>query len=328
MKAIRPAKLQAGDTVRIVAPSSSMNGISEEVRAVARQRFESLGLRVTFGQHVEESDRFGSSSVEARLQDLHDAFADPQVKGIFAVRGGLNSNQLLRGLDYELIAKHPKIFCGYSDITALGNAIWAKTGLIGYSGAFYSTLGMVEGLEYTLHSLQQCLFSEAEYEVHPSPTWSDDAWYRDQGQRTFHPNSGWSVLQEGEASGTIVGGNLSTLNLLQGTEYMPSLCESILFVEDDKEVTPEVFDRDLQSLLHLPDIAEVRGLVIGRFQTKTGMEPEWLEEIIKSKRELHNIPILANVDFGHTTPQITFPIGGQAKLVAREGSSRLVILNQ
>ena len=138
----------------------------------------------------------------------------------------------------------------------------------------------------------------------------------DQENRHFIPNDGPYVINEGETEGVIFGGNLGTFNLLQGTEYMPSLQQSILFLEDDYESQPATFDRDLQSLIHQPSFAEVKGIVIGRFQKASNMSKELLTPIMKSKRELDRIPVVADVDFGHTAPMITFPIGGRVTLSA------------
>ena len=108
---------------------------------------------------------------------------------------------------------------------------------------------------------------------------------------------------------------------------MPNLGGSILFLEDDLESKAQNFDRDLQSLLHQPDFHEVKGLVIGRFQKASKVSKEHLIRIIKTKEELKNIPVITDVNFGHTSPIFTFPIGGQAILSAKDGVSKLVITN-
>ncbi|WP_134686421.1 S66 family peptidase [Brevibacillus migulae] len=320
-----PAKLQKGDEIRIVAPSRSLDIIGAKERERATRRLEALGFHVSFGRHVQERDLFDSSSIEHRVADLHDAFSDPKVKAILTVIGGFNSNQLLRYLDYELIRQNPKILCGYSDITALANAIYAKTGMITYSGPHFSTFGMEKGFDYILDYFQRCLMSEEPIELATSSAWSDDAWYFDQENRTFIPNEGYLAIQEGEGEGTIIGGNLCTLNLLQGTEYMPSLAGAILFLEDDYVVDAPTFDRDLQSLLHQPGFSEVKGIVIGRFQQESNMTQEKLLQIIATKQELRGIPVLAQADFGHTTPMFTFPIGGSASLSVKKSGSSLMI---
>jgi len=320
---IYPAKLKAGDEVRIIAPSRSLAIVSEEVRRIANKRFSDLGLKISFGKHVEEKDEFASSSIESRIEDLHEAFGDKNVKAIITVIGGFNSNQLLKYLDWDLIRNNPKIFCGYSDATALSNAIFTKTGLISYSGPHYSTFGQELYFDYTLEYFKKCIFSEDPFEIIPSKQWSDDAWYENQKDRILIKNEGFLVINEGSAFGTIIGGNLGTLNLLQGTEYFPTLENSILFLEDDYESLPHTFDRDLQSLIHLPSFSGVKGIVIGRFQKASKMTNDLLIKIIKTKKELDNIPIIANLDFGHTDPKITFPIGGEANLIVKERKVKL-----
>ncbi len=312
IKPIIPEKLKSGETIRIIAPARSLCIIAHDQRIIAIKRFEELGLQVTFGKHVEENDEFTSSSVKSRIEDLHDAFSDKAVKGIFTVIGGFNSNQLLSYIDWKLIKNNPKILCGYSDITALSNAILAKTGLVTYSGPHFSTLGQRYELEYTIEYLKKCCFSKNSFMVEQSNTWTDDDWWIDQEKRKVRKNNGWLVINEGKAEGAIIGGNLCTLNLLQGTKYMPELKNTVLFLEDDNESKPYTFDRDLQSLIHQPEFEGVQGLVIGRFQDKSEMTREKLIKIIKTKKELQDMPIIADVDFGHTEPKITFPIGGTA----------------
>ncbi|MEX0935074.1 MAG: S66 peptidase family protein [Candidatus Paceibacterota bacterium] len=321
-----PDKLKKGDKVRVVAPSDSLSLISEETRRIADERFDSMGLELSFGAHVEEVDEFDSSSIESRVSDLHEAFSDKSIKGIFAVIGGFNCNQLLRYLDWDLIKNNPKVFVGYSDTTALQNAIYAKTGLVTYSGPAYSTFGQKLYFDYTLEYFKKCLFNDEEFNISPSDSWSDDRWYRDQENRELYKNDGWLAINDGKAEGTILGSNICTLNLLQGTEYFPDISNSVLFLEDDAESKIFNFDRDLQSLIHLPNFSSVQGIVIGRFQKASEVKEEQLIQIIKSKRELSDIPVLANVDFGHTDPMITFPIGGEIKLSVSSDESEMRVI--
>jgi muramoyltetrapeptide carboxypeptidase LdcA involved in peptidoglycan recycling len=325
MKNIYPEKLKKGDEIRIVAPVRSLAIISEESRQIANKRFEALGFKLSFGKHVEEMDEFASTDVKSRLEDLHDAFADKNVKAILTVIGGFNSNQLLRHIDWNVIKNNPKIFCGYSDVTALNNSIYAKTGLINYSGSHYSTFGQKLYFDYTLEYFEKCLLTDKSFEIKPSDKWSDDPWYKDQESRDLIQNKGWIVVNESDAKGTILGANLCTFNLLQGTEYMPELKDSVLFLEDDEESQPYDFDRDLQSLIHQPAFTGVKGIVIGRFQKVSEMTEEKLRKIIKTKSELDDVPVIANVDFGHTDPKITFPIGGEVEIKASKDKPKILI---
>lgn len=313
---MKPDKLKPGDELRIISPARSLSLIAAEQRKIAKEQLQKLGFRISFSVNSFEKDDFVSSSIESRIEDLHEAFLDPNVKGILTTIGGFNSNQLLRYIDYSIIAEHPKRLCGYSDITALSHAIYAKTGLVTYSGPHFSSFAMLHDNEYTIEYFRKLMMDNKEILVRPSKHWSDDEWYLDQENRVFIRNEGPFIINDGEAKGTIIGGNLCTLNLLQGTEYMPSLRNSIVFLEDDYESSPATFDRDLQSLIHQPDFQYVKGLVIGRFQQGTRMTKDLLTTIITSKEELSDIPVIAGVDFGHTSPMITFPVGGQASLRA------------
>ena len=318
-------KLVPGDEIRVIAPATSMVILKGAQVDLSVERLTKLGFNVTFGKNAEAHDEFFSSSIAERIEDLHDAFADPNVKGILTAIGGYNSNQLLKYIYFDLIAANPKILCGYSDITALQLAIYQKTGLVTYSGPHFSSFGVKHGLDYTMESFLQAVTNDAPYEVVPSATWSDDAWYLDQENRTFHEQNGYLVLQEGEAEGKLIGGNLCTMNLLQGTEFMPSLKDSVLFIEDDEESHSRSFDRDLQSLMHLPDADSIKALLIGRFQKNSNITEEALRKIIFSKEELRNIPIIANVNFGHVQPFATLPIGATATVKAAAGQTEIFI---
>ncbi|MGE7766101.1 S66 family peptidase [Peribacillus sp. NPDC096540] len=324
---MKPSRLKAGDEIRVIAPSRSLAIVKGEQRRLAEERLMELGFKVTYGNTALVHDDFFSNSIEDRIEDLHNAFRDPNVKGIFTAIGGYNANQLLRYIDYDLIKENPKVLMGYSDITAILLAIYKKTGITTYSGPHFSTFGMKAGLEYTMEYFNKAVLQVEDFYLDPSETWSDDSWHLEQDDRTFHTNSGYMVIQEGEATGTIIGGNLCTINLLQGTEYMPSLKDSILFIEDDEESHPFSFDRDLQSLLQLPDAIGIKGIVIGRFQKESGMTDYALQEIIATKKEINGIPVIANANFGHVHPFVTVPIGAKAVMNVKNGKVTVNVLS-
>lgn len=325
-----PNKLKTGDEIRIIAPSRSMKIINNETRDIANKRLSELGLKVTFGKNTELCDAFTSSPIDARISDLHKAFSDKNVKAILTVIGGFNSNQLLSHIDYDLIKENPKIFCGYSDITALSNSIYAKTGLVTYSGPHYSSFGMKYGFDYSLDYFKKMFFEDTSFEITASDVWSNDPWFADQEKRDFFKNPGHFVINEGIATGTIIGGNLSTLSLLTGTEYMPKFPKNtILFIENDSTASGSIyileFDRMLQALIHQPEFKNVSGIVFGRAEKNCDMTNEKWTLMIKNKLELSKIPVIAGFDFGHTTPIFTFPIGGTAKIIAEGNQAKLFI---
>lgn len=321
--------LSLGDEVRVIAPATGIKIVSPDCLALAKQRFESLGLKVSFGKNTTDAnwDSSGSTSIEKRIEDIHQAFLDKNVKAIFTIIGGSNSNQLLDYIDYEIIKKNPKIFCGFSDITTLLNAIYAKTGLITFSGPHFSSFGMLKGVEYTVENMQKMLMQKQKDEnnIHPSPEWSDDLWFIDQQNRHFIRNEGYWLLQDGQAEGKLIGGNLGSFNLLLGTAYRPEFtADTILFIEDTQESSIADFTRNFQAILQQPDFKNVKGILIGRFQQKSNIDKQKLQFMIERfKPYLSNLPIMANLDFGHSTPLLTIPLGGYATISSESISLRL-----
>ncbi len=312
MEIIISEKLKTGDEVRVIAPSCAKGTLSSSVIEAGEAELRRLGLVVSWGENSHIIDSFECAPIATRVADLHAAFLDKNVKAILAVRGGFYANQLLDYIDWNIIKNNPKVFCGFSDITVLQNAMLARTGLVSYSGPNLSYIGKSGTLGYTLDYFKKCLFSDEPFKVQPSDVFQS---FDSQEGMQINKNSGWYALQDGEALGTIVGGNLCTLNLLQGTKYMPSLQNSILFLEDDVESKYRDFDRNFQSLIHLPEFTGVKGILFGRFQDGSKITKEMLQSMVAIRPELRHVPILANVDFGHTEPKLTFPIGGTARLV-------------
>ena len=198
--------------------------------------------------------------------------------------------------------------------------------MITYMGPHFSSWAMKYGFDYSIKYFQKCCFDNASFDIIPSDEWSDDPWYIDQEKREFIPNDGYWVINVGNASGKLIGGHVRCLNALQGTEFWPSLENSILIMEEDAEINPSLFDRQLQSLIHQHDFSGVKGIIIGRFQKETEMTREILNKIISSKPELKNIPIIANADFGHTTPIATLPIGGEIIMTVSNDKAKITVI--
>lgn len=322
---VAPAPLQAGDHIRVIAPSTTLNIISAQHRVGATQRLEKLGFEVSFGRYADDVDLLSSASVDKRLADLHDAFADPSVDGILTAIGGHNANDLLAHIDFDLIAANPKVLCGFSDITVLTSAITARTGLITFSGLHYSTFAIERHFDQSLDWFTSVLMKRAPTTLTASPTWSDNAWYLDQNDRSLEPSDGHWVLADGEATGTIAGGNLCTLNLLQGTEWMPDLAGTVVFVEDDFESHPATFARDLVSLSHQQGFGQIAALVIGRFQRSSNMDRPTLAGIVDVLGLPASVPVIGNADVGHTDPMATIPIGGTAHVSATANTTMIEV---
>ncbi|MFN8648975.1 S66 peptidase family protein [Streptococcus sp.] len=308
-------KLKKGDHIRVVSPSSSIEhigGFDANVRA--KEKLEELGFDVSFSSNYFEHDLFDSASIASRVEDLHEAFLDSSVDAVLATIGGFNCNELLPYLDYDLIAQNPKIFCGYSDTTALLNAIYAKTGMQTYMGPSYSSFKMKEGQEYQSQSWLNAV-TQDDYDLVPSKEWSSDPWYDPTKPRHFMPTE-WKVYNAGSASGTIIGGNLSTFGLLRGTPYAPQEENYILFMEEAEEDDYIEFARHLAALLQA--YPNPQAVIIGRFPKECEMTEEILLAILDKHPLLKTIPVLYDADFAHTQPLFTITIGAQATLDTNE----------
>lgn len=294
-------KLQKGDEIRIIAPSRSLAIVRDEIFNKALFNLKNQGFHVTFSKHSSEKDDWNSSSIQSRVEDIHEAFLDNNVKAILTAIGGFNVNQILEHIDYDIIRQHPKILCGYSDITALLSAVYAKTDLVTYHGAHFSTFGFEIEPEYTQKSFFDCVMKEDNLTLKPSQNAKE-----------------YTVIQQGTCEGTIIGGNLCTFNLLQGTQFMPKADDIVLFLEDDNIMGDYFiyeFDRNFQSLLQAYGTERIKGVVFGRFDDSCKMSADVVKRIITNKLP-DDIPVLFGVDFGHVFPILTFPTGGKVRIEA------------
>jgi muramoyltetrapeptide carboxypeptidase len=316
------AKLEAGDEVRIIAPSRGW--LSRNARAYERAKMalEAMGLVVTFGKNIRSQERFETAPAKERLADLHDAYRDPSVKAVMALDGGWLANALLPRIDWQLLRNNPKPVIGFSDITVLVNAIYAQTGAMQYLGPTFSDLGQ-SGQGYTLDSLKRVMTGRGAIELSRSKRWQ-----RDRKQVATRP---WKVLQAGTGEGVLLGGNLGSFYLLQGTPYQPQFDQPVvLAVEDDAEAgkyAAREFDRRLESLMQLPGARKnLQGLLIGRFEPKSNVTLSDIAYTVK-RLELRDIPVIAGMDFGHTKPMLTLPVGGTVQMRAERAKAKVILLN-
>ena len=304
-------RLKIGDHIRVVSPSSSIERIGGfEANVAAKEKLEALGFRLSFSEHYFENDNFDSAPIASRVADLEAAFANETVDAILTTIGGFNCNELLPYLDFDLIAQNSKIFCGYSDTTALLNAIYAKTGMQTYMGPAYSSFKMEQGQQYQTTSWLNAVTQDT-YQLTPSLEWSSDAWYLPNAPRTFYPTE-WKVYNPGQASGIAIGGNISTLNLLTGTEFAPRPDKYVLFLEEAEDDDYLIIARHLTALLQA--YPNPQAVVFGRFPKETKLTEEILLKILDKHPILKKVPVLYDLDFAHTQPLFTITIGGQVEI--------------
>ena len=322
--ALIPPHLEPGDLVGVVSPSSPVaaNCPRRFDRGVAE--LERRGFRVRVGEHARSKTGWTAGSPADRAADLHGMFADPDVRAIVCTIGGYNANQLLELLDYDLIAANPKLFVGYSDITALHGAIHARTGLATTIGpALLPQFGEHGGVhDYTWDAFERvAMRAEPAGVLHAPDSWYPEVlWWDEQDDRPRRaaPAAPWRTVRAGRAEGPIVAGNVSTLLLLHGTPWWPSLDGALLCLDDDEEYgKPWIVERQLFQLRHLGVFAGAAGLAYGRVHPGAGFESDqWLDEILLRATAGIDLPVAAGLDFSHTDPLLTLPWGVRARLDA------------
>lgn len=300
----RPERLRKGDAVGLITPASF---ISDDALQKAVTNLESLGLKVVMGKHLR--DRYGSlaGTDQQRLDDLHQFFADPNINGIWCARGGYGTPRLLPKIDYKLIRRNPKIFIGYSDITALLNAFWPKSGLVGFHGP----VGASTFTDYTREQLQRTLFEPAASLVIEAPAKQLE---KAKANDAYLPRT----IRRGRAIGQLVGGNLSLLAAVAGTPYAPSIKSKLLFIEDIGE-KPYRIDRMLTTLRQAWPLEQAAGIVLGVFndcEADTDSNSLTLQETLKDRLSDLPIPIAYGLPIGHIDDMCTLPLGVPARLDA------------
>ena len=298
-KIIKPKRLKAGDTVAVVAPAS---GLTEESFDQAIKNLEALGLKTKVGKSARGVKGFLSATDKERLDDFHAAFADRRVSAVWCVRGGYGASRLLPAIDYNLIAKNPKILIGYSDITALHTAIFQKIGLV----TFHGPVAASEYSEYTKFHVENVLMKpSAPYKIELSE------YNKSQISNLFKPE----IIAAGKARGRLVGGNLSLLAAMTGTPYgLTNIKGKILFIEDVGE-QPYRIDRMLTQLRQSLDLRSLAGIALGIFEdcNPRTADTQSLSDVLKDRLGDLGIPVFYGFSFGHIRDQFTLPVGIEAE---------------
>lgn len=296
MRLIKPQRLKPGDTVGIMAPASW--GDRDQIQA-ASACLEQLGLQVRLGDTLSKQHGYLAGTDEERARELNGMFADPGIKAIVCARGGFGTGRIADQLDYELIRANPKIFWGYSDITFLHTAILKKAGLITFHGP------MMIDLEKDNDPLT---VQNYETMLHPSVLrYSEDI-------------SPLQVLVDGEASGQLVGGNLTLLTSTLGTPYELDTKGRLLFIEDIDE-EPYRVDRMLNQLRLAGKFADAAGILICDFNNcvpNKRKQSLTLDQVIEDHVVSAGKPTIAGFKIGHCSPNIAVPHGIVARMSTQD----------
>ncbi|MBL4932790.1 S66 peptidase family protein [Clostridium paridis] len=299
---VKPKTLKKGDTVGIVSPATGVDK-SHIWRSI--KTFESWGLKVKVGKHAYDNYYYLAGTDDDRAEDLNEFFADTSINAIFCSQGGYGSPRIVNALDYDMIRKNPKIFIGYSDITALHLAIYKKTGLTTFHGPSATGIYGEYATEYRLRYLYKALFSEEPI-----------------GQIKMADQDKYLVkVTKGRASGKTIGGNLSLICELIGTPYEIDTKGKMLFFE---EVGSDIQDIDsrLTQLLNTGKLQSAAGIIIGECtdcETDVFDKGRSLENLIFDRIGNLGIPAIWGLPIGHTHDLATIPIGVNASLDAAKG---------
>lgn len=306
VKQVKAKPLKKGDTIGLITPSSALD--SEESISITREVFEHLGFKVKEGKYIRS--RYGelAGTDQERLDDLHSMFADSEVKGIVCIRGGNGASRLLSKIDYKLIANNPKILLGYSDITALIMALYAKAGLV----SFHGVVGSSTWSNYVAQLFQD-QFLENKLAVFKNPVKLDNTivQYKDR----------ISTINPGTAEGVLIGGNLTLLTGLCGSPYLPDFKNAILFVEEVEEKSGRM-DRMFCQLLNSGILSQIKGFIFGKCTNcgpSSGYGSLTVEQILQDYIKPLGIPAYSGAMIGHISDQFLLPVGIRVRMDASEG---------
>ena len=301
-----PKPLRPGMTIALVAPSGCPR--SPEVLPRAASFWESQGYRVVIGESCTARHGYLAGPDALRAGDVNRFFADDRVDAIFCLRGGYGAARILPLLDYACIRRHPKIFVGFSDITALHDALNRYGRLITFHGPNADMAGDTECASFSLSSLMTALTRESGYALRNPEGYP------------------WATLQGGRAAGEIVGGNLTVLAHSLGTPWTPDFAGRILLLEDVNEPTYRV-DETLVNLKQAGAFDQCAGILLGEFtdcQTEDANFGLSIADVLAEIGFPQDKPVLRGIRAGHCRPNMTIPLGVMAEMDADAQTVRLL----
>ncbi len=307
---IKPRQIKPGATIGLITPATPTT--DPDTLAKADRALKFFGFQVKVGKNVgRRAGYFGSSPAE-RLDDLHAMFRDPEVDAVFAMRGGYGSQHLLDRMDYDLIRRNPKIFLGYSDITAMHLAINKHAGLV----TFHGPNMLSEFTAYTQQHFRRAMFDAKPLGVLANPPEANPI-------RPSHPTR---TIRSGTATAPIIGGNLTLISTLMGTPYELDCRGKILLLEDIGE-EPYRMDRMLTQLRLAGKFKDAVGIVVGECvdckpnEYKPSLGSNFsLGEVLDAMLKPLTVPVFYGLTFGHTDDQLTLPLGVMATMDAERGT--------
>lgn len=308
---ILPKALNKGDTVGLIASSAAVADLEDLV--IAKEVLQAMGFKVKSGRFYNERRGHLAGRDEDRAADLNAMFADSEVKAIICARGGSGAARILPLLDYAMIRRNPKPLLGYSDITALHNALLAKAGLV----SFHGPNGIGSWNAFNVDQFERVFFQREllTYQNEQDP----------KGELVVRENR-TRVITSGKAQGQLIGGNLTVLTALAGTPYLPDFQDKILFLEDIEE-QPYRIDRMMSTLQLMGALDKIKGFIFGdcnRCSPGNGWGSLTLDEIFADFIKPLGIPAYRGAMIGHIPKQFIVPVGAKVEMDADNGTFKLL----
>lgn len=310
-KRLLPVRLNKGDTVALVSPSSATDEPLD--LQLAQEAMQALGFKVKMGPHLGSRRGHLAGTDAERAGDLNAMFADKDVKAIICARGGSGAARLLPLLDYDAIRRNPKVLLGYSDITALHSAIGSQTGLV----TFHGPIGSGSWNRFNVDQFQRVFFNRELMQYQNAADIGDELVQR--RNRTV-------TITGGKARGELAGGNLSVLVALAGSPYLPDFSGKILFLEDVSEA-PYRIDRMFSTLKLMGVLDQIAGVIFGECtecDPGDGYGSLTLAQIFDDYLKPLEIPAYRGAMIGHIRQQFIVPVGGKVEMDADAGTFRLL----
>lgn len=340
MEYIKPKKLEAGDVVAIVSPSWGGPSVFPDVYENGLKILESWGLKIKEYPTARGDADFLRNNPKMRAKDINDAFSNPEVKAIFASIGGDDSIRILPHLDKDIIRKNPKILMGYSDTTSL-HVFCNQLGLVTFYGpSIMAGFSQMKSLPASFEShVKEILFSpKLNYEYHAYDKYSDGYpnWSNKENLgkvNILEINTGWNWLQgKGIAQGELFGGCLEVLEMIKGTDFWPDkhFWKGKILILETSEEKPSLhqIDHALRNYGMQDVFDNINGLIFAKARDFSGDEKSQLEEkivsIVSKEFGRNSLPIVANVDFGHTDPQLVLPVGIKIEIDCENKKLKLI----
>jgi muramoyltetrapeptide carboxypeptidase len=319
VRKIYPQRLKKGGKIGVIATSSSISTLGEEQIKRGYRYLQDQGFEIVEHPQCRLENGYTAGSIKKRVEAIHQFVKDDEIDCVMAFWGGLNTNQLLDYLDYQLIKENPKIFVGFSDTCALLQAITNKAGLVTYVGPAVITFSKPnpEKFKYTWEYFHKmCIEENRIVKIKSADFFADDLYFlrKDNDHRIIKKNKGVKIFREGKCEGEVIASNLSTLLALAGTDYFPDLEDKVLFIEEAEDFNCQWIDRFFFQLKQAKVIESIRGLVVGKFMEASKISEKQLLDILNNVIGDFQIPVIYSANFGHTDPIFTVPNGGRCRV--------------